>query len=97
MINNNNNILDIPRNLDSNNNNYNTNMTNYLINFLSNDKLTIDDIKNKNNEIEYYFKSNKITLSDKIYYINLLNQKYNQIIQNNNKINSFVQPNFKSN
>ena len=92
--NNNNNILDIPRNLDSNNNNYNTNMTNYLINFLSNDKLTIDDIKNKNNEIEYYFKSNKITLSDKIYYINLLNQKYNQIIQNNNKINSFVQPDF---
>ena len=39
-------------------------------------------------------KLNIITLSDKLYYINLLNQKYNQIIQNHNKIHSFVQPNF---
>ena len=92
---NNNNILDIPINLESNkNNNYNSSIINYLINFLSNDKITIDEITNKNKEIEFYYKSNKITLSDKIYYINLLNQKYNQIIQNNNKINSFVQPNF---
>ena len=92
---NNNNILDIPINLESNkNNNYNSSITNYLINFLSNDKITIDEITNKNKEIEYFYNSNKITLSDKIYYINLLNQKYNQIIQNNNKINSFVQPNF---
>ena len=92
---NNNNILDIPINLESNkNNNYNSSITNYLINFLSNDKITIEEITNKNKEIEFYYKSNKISLSDKIYYINLLNQKYNQIIQNNNKINSFVQPNF---
>ena len=91
---NNNNILDINRNLESNNKN-NSSFTNYLINFLSNDKITIDEIKNKNKEIEYYYKLNKITLSDKLYYINLLNQKYNQIIQNHNKIHSFVQPNFK--